>query len=187
MDAYETIKKSLGRLFRFSDEQVALFYRMVVPKSYGKNTAVLKQGQVCNFVAIVLSGSLRLFDPETDRTINFFTELDWLADHDSFMRQKPSINVIEAVEDTEIAVISIHNLHKLLEVSPSFIVLAKMLGNLTPSAQQSVYHTPPIDRYNHLMETRPGWIIRFPQKQLASYLGMTPETFSRIKRKTLFS
>jgi CRP-like cAMP-binding protein len=181
------IKKSLDKLCHLPDEQVELFCSMVTEKTISKNSLVLKQGYICNFVAIVLKGSLRLHNPENERTVSFFTESDWVADHESFVVQRPSINVIEAMEDAEIAIINIHNLHKLIAINPSFIVLMRVLGDLTASTLSSVYHTSPMERYNILMKKHPDWIIRFPQKYLASYLGMTPETFSRMKRKTLFS
>jgi CRP-like cAMP-binding protein len=187
LDTHTKIKTALGKFGRFSDEQVNLFSSMVVIKQVEKSSLVLKRGQVCSFIAIVLKGSLRLYNPENEQTLYFFTEHDCAADHDSFVAQKPAVNCIEATEKSEIAVLSIQNAHKLIEMNQVFLSMGRFLGKLSGSPQLSVYNTSPIERYTELMEKHPEWIIRFPQKQLASYLGMTPETFSRMKRKSLFS
>jgi CRP-like cAMP-binding protein len=153
---------------------------MLVIKTVPKKALLLKVGQVSSHITIVLKGSLRIYN--ADQTLNFFTELDWVADHNSFVSRKPSLNEIEAMEDTEVAIISIYDLHQLIAIDQVFMILGRILANLaiTPSLL-----SPP-EKYNDLMLKHPDWIIRFPQKHLASYLGMTPETFSRMKRKALF-
>jgi CRP-like cAMP-binding protein len=181
MDTYLHVKQAMERLHRFSDEQVTLFHTMLEIKTIPKKAFLLKTGQTCNDIAIVLQGSLRICN--ADQTLNFFTEHDWVADHNSFVSRKPSLNQIEAMEDTEVALISIFHLHSLIATDQAFIILGRLLADLAITASQK---SPP-ERYNELMQQHPDWIIRFPQKYLASYLGMTPETFSRMKRKALFS
>ncbi|OKS84778.1 Crp/Fnr family transcriptional regulator [Mucilaginibacter polytrichastri] len=189
MDNYLHIKTILGKLHHFTDEHIDLFYSMLSVKQLKKNTTLLKPGQVCNFISIVLKGSLRIYhiNNEKEHILSFFTEESWAADHNSFVSQKPSVNTIQTMEPTEVAIISIQNLHKLIETDQQFMILGRILKDLTIPQQLSVHHTSPQGRYDDLMLQHPEWIIRFPQKHLASYLGITPETFSRVKRKHLFS
>lgn len=171
----------MERIHRFTDEQVSLFHSSLEIKTIPKKTFLLKAGQTCTFISIILKGSLRIYNDE--QTLNFFTEHDWVADHNSFVGQKPSLNQIEAMEDTEVAIITIWQLHSLIATDNTFMVLGRLLANFAIVPSQK----PPPEKYKDLMQQHPDWIIRFPQKDLASYLGMTPETFSRMKRKTLFS
>jgi CRP-like cAMP-binding protein len=181
MDTYLHIKQAMTKFHPFSDEQVKLFNDMLEIRTIRKKSFLLKAGQTCSAIAIVLKGSFRVYNP--DQTLNFFTEHDWVADHNSFVGQKPSLNQIEAMEDTEVAIISIYHLHSLIATDPLFMILGRLLGDLAITASLKL----PPERYNELMQQHPDWIIRFPQKHLASYLSMTPETFSRMKRKALFS
>jgi len=87
------------------------------------------------------------------------------------------------MEDTEVAIISIANVHQLIADDPAFMILARLLDKWT----EPVHHGSPELKYKNLMLEHKEWIIRFPQRHLASYLGMAPETFSRMKRKNLFS
>lgn len=181
MNTYLHIKQSMERIHRFSDEQVTLFHSTLEIKTIRKKSYLLKFGQICNTFAIILNGSFRIYNAE--QTLNFFTEHDWVADHNSFVGQKPSLNQIEAMEDTEVAIINIYQLHSLIATDNTFMILGRLLADLaiTPSLKS------PAEKYQDLMQQHPDWIIRFPQKQLASYLGMTPETFSRMKAKKRFS
>jgi CRP-like cAMP-binding protein len=189
LDKHAHIKAILHKLHHFSDEHVNLFYDKLNFKQIRKNGLLLKPGQVCDFVAIVMKGSLRIYHQNEDKehTLSFFTEDSWVADHNSFVSQKPSANTIQAMEPTEVAIISLQNTHKLIEQDQRFMILGRILGELTIPQALSVHHASPQDRYNNLMQQHPDWIIRFPQKHLSSYLGITPETFSRVKRKHVFS
>jgi CRP-like cAMP-binding protein len=177
----------LEKIQSFSPTQIAAFCGMSIEKRLKKRSSLLRQGQTCDFVAIVLKGSLRVYNPDNDQFLNFFTEYDWVADHDSFIKQQPSVNVIDAVEDSAIAIISIKKIHELIKADPAFLTLGRVLGGLTKSPVLSSYNASPAERYNDLMQKHPDWILRFSQKHLASYLGMAPETFSRLKRRCLFS
>ena len=153
-----------------------------------KHEIILAEGQVCNFVIIVLSGSLRQFHAaeEKEHTLNFFCEYDFAADHESFTGQKPSANVIAALEDSLISTISIYRLHDLIAKNQAFFAIGRVMENWT-KATALINLESPQQRFEKLMELHPEWILRFPEKHLASYLNMAPETFSRMKRKSLFS
>ena len=189
LDTYAIIQQSLQNIHPFSEEQIKLFQEHTTVKFLPKNTLLLKPGEVCDFVAILLEGSLRLFHPEgeSEHTLAFYTETDFVGDHDSFTQQQPSKNSIAALEATVVATININKIHLLISLDTAFLVLARIIGEWSIPSQLWVNSPSPIKRFELLMKTHPGWVVRFPQKYLASYLGMAPETFSRMKRKSLFS
>lgn len=187
MDTNQILQTSLEKIQRFSPTQIAAFCGLLTEKRLKKGVNLLRQGQTCDFVAIVLKGSFRVYNPDDDQSLNFFTEHDWVADHDSFIKQQPSVNVIDAIEESVIALISIRKLHELIRSDPAFLALGRVLGGLTKSPVLSSYSASPAERYNDLMQKHADWILRFSQKHLASYLGIAPETFSRLKRKCLLS
>jgi len=182
------IEKALNRVRTFSPDEVEMVVKAADSRAVKKHEIILTEGQVCNFVAIVISGSLRLFNvtEEKEHTLNFFLEYDFAADHESFTGQKPSVNTIAALEDSVIATISIYRLHELIAKNQAFFAIGRVMENWTKATALTNLETPQ-QRFEKLMELHPEWILRFPQKHLASYLNMAPETFSRMKRKSLFS
>ena len=183
-----SIEKALSRVRTFWPAEVEMVMKAAESRAVKKHEIILSEGQICNFVIIVISGSLRLFHAieEKERTLNFFLEYDFAADHESFTGQKPSLNTIEALEDSLIATISIYRLHELIAKNQAFFAIGRVMKNWTKATALTNLETPQ-QRFEKLMELHPEWILRFPQKYLASYLGMAPETFSRMKRKSLFS
>ncbi|WP_295795059.1 Crp/Fnr family transcriptional regulator [Mucilaginibacter sp.] len=183
------IAEALRRIHPFSAGHRDLIINSTKIKELKKNETLLVTGQVCDFIAIVATGSLRLYHltDEKDLTLNFFTEMDFAADNESFIGQKPSTNVIEALEDSLVAILNIDQLHNLIQRDPSFFALGRAMESWTKSTAFTSHINTPQLRYEKLMELKPEWVLRFSQIHLASYLGMAPETFSRMKRKSLFS
>jgi CRP-like cAMP-binding protein len=183
------IAEALKRIHLFSGEHLELIINSTKTRVLKKNEILLARGQVCDFIAIVTFGSLRLFHltDEKDVTLNFFTEMDFTADYESFVSQKPAANQIEALENSVVVLLTIHQLHQLIHHDPSFFALGRVMENWTKSTGLTSQLNTPQLLYEKLMQLHPDWILRFSQIHLASYLGMAPETFSRMKRKSLFS
>jgi CRP-like cAMP-binding protein len=187
MDDFSAIKISLLKLYSFSEEQLNCFAQRLVYKKLKKREFLLKPHQISSCLAFINNGSLRFYT-NTERgelTINFFTERQWVADIESFLIQQPSKNYIEAFEPSDIAFISLQDLHELMDLYPCFRMLNAVIANLTiPTTHlASVSTKNPDKRYEELLLKHPDWINRFPQMQIASYLGMTPETLSRVRAR----
>jgi CRP-like cAMP-binding protein len=187
MTDFSEVRKSLLSIHPFTEQQLKMFTDTFSVKTLEKRDFLLKQNQVCNEVAFILSGSFRLYT-ETEHnewTIKFFTENNWISDLESLMMKQPSNNFIEAMEPSEIATISLESIHQLMELHPSFSMLNSLIANLTVSTNQLVTlkTKSPDLRYKDLLSQNPDWINRFPQMQIASYLGMTPETLSRVRAR----
>ena len=187
MDDNSEIKKSLQTIHNFSDEQLDTFISKLTTKKIDKKEYLLKPSQKCNFMAFINKGSFRFYsltDAE-EPTLHFFTENNWVADYESFILQQATKNFLQAIEDTEVQLISLEDIHLLMEQYPAFRNLASLMNKWTiPSSHYiSISNTSPDDRYKKLLDEHPEWINRFPQMHIASYLGMTKETFSRVKNR----
>lgn len=187
MDDNSEIRKSLKAIHNFSDEQLDAFLSKLTPKKIIKKDFLLKPSQKCCFIAFITKGSFRFYSltDTGEPTLHFFTENNWVADYESLVLQKPTNNFIQALEDTELQVISLDDIHQLMEQFPVFRNLASLMskGIISSSHHISISTSSPDDRYKKLLNEYPEWINRFPQMHIASYLGMTKETFSRVKAR----
>ncbi|MCL6220468.1 Crp/Fnr family transcriptional regulator [Zunongwangia pacifica] len=189
MKAFKEIEKSLLTIYPFTAQQLAMFTNKLSLKEIQKKEFLLKQNQVCSHIAFVVKGSFRLYT-ETEQkewTINFFTENNWVADLESLMLKQPSKNYIEANENSKVARISLIDIHSLMEIHPCFHMLNSLIANLSVSTNQisTLKIKSPDERYQQLLANKPHWMNRFPQMQIASYLGITPETLSRVRARKI--
>ncbi|WP_339877501.1 Crp/Fnr family transcriptional regulator [uncultured Algoriphagus sp.] len=181
------IEKSLSKIHPFSKEQLDLFMGQLDFISLKRKDFLLKKSQVSDGIAFILNGSFRFFEnlDHGELTIKFFVENNWVADLESLLSQQPSTIYIEALEDSEIASISLVNIHRLMDVHPDFQKLNALIADLIipPSYIATINAKSPDERYQELLLKHPQWINRFPQMLIASYLGMTPETLSRVRAR----
>jgi CRP-like cAMP-binding protein len=184
----QQIKASISKIHPFTEDHLQLFMEKISLRSLKKNEYLLSPPKTCSFFALVLQGNFRMFKPAEDKenTLHFFTDNDWVADFESFVAQKPTVNYIQAMGRAEVALLSINDIHQLIHQSPAFLIMGKVMKGWSISTLQytSLINDTPEERYRLLMATHPDWILRFPQMHLASYLGMSRETFSRVKKKT---
>jgi CRP-like cAMP-binding protein len=157
-------------------------------KSYKKGAILLKAGTVSNEYYFVLKGCLRIFyliDGE-ERTTAFFTEFESCSPLCTVNHQ-PSKYYVACVEDSVLLVANTAMEKVVFEKFPRFETLCRIMSEQLLAKNQASFdnfkNSSPEQRYLNLLETRPDLINRVPQHQLASFLGMKPESLSRIRKR----
>lgn len=187
MATHSAIRQSLLQCYPFAEEQLQLFMDRLSTRNLKRKEFLLRPQFIAESMSFVVEGSLRFYTvtPESEISFHFFTEGHWAADIESLLLQRPSSHYLEAVEPATVLSIQLRELHALMDLDPAFRMLNALIANMTISTAHlvSMHTKSPDERYRELMEKHPDWINRFPQHQIASYLGMTRETLSRVRSR----
>jgi CRP-like cAMP-binding protein len=160
------------------------------PVKASKGTILYKQGEPCPYVAFVLKGCLRSYITDENNKahiLEFAPENWWIGDVLSLNRQVPSLFYVDAIEDSELLVAKMDFFQKMPLVFPEFhqLYIYHMHDGLR-SIQKRVRHllgSNAQERYFDFLATYPELGVRLPQHMIASYLGISPESLSRIRNK----
>ena len=186
----EAEKLKLFRQFtNFNDSELEIFMPYFETRMFKKKTILLGIGKVSNEVFYIIKGCIRLYC-EKDReelSTYFFTENMFAGSYDSFLSRRPSKVAIESLEECEVLVLSYEAQEELYKVFP------KMNEFIRKAIEQrfvllhdlfiSYLLNSPEERYITLLNDRPELLQRIPQHQIASFLGVTPVSLSRIRNR----
>jgi CRP/FNR family transcriptional regulator, anaerobic regulatory protein len=160
------------------------------PLELKKREFLLKEGEVsrCNY--FVESGCLRMFynnDKMVEQTTQFALETWWLSDYFSFSKQQPSEYFIQAVEKSIVVAIDFQRQEQLFAEVPQMERYFRIMMQRALAASQLrvklIYQLSKEEMYKHFSTSFPQFLQRVPQYMLASYLGLTPEYLSELRKK----
>lgn len=172
-----------------SDNEELAIRKNTSIRTFEKGTVLLEQGQIAQECYFVLEGCVRQWRIEdgTEKTTFFYTEEQWVDSFESNINQVPSEYYFSCVEESVLVLGNQDKGDELLKQFPNFETIYRKILEKDLSHQQQMmasYITDsPEQRYLKLLENRPELIQRVPQYQLASYLGVQPESLSRIKKR----
>jgi CRP-like cAMP-binding protein len=159
------------------------------PKCLRKRQYFLQEGDVCKHIGFIIKGSSRMYsvdDKGHEHIVHFALEGWWISDPESFLHLTPSRYNIAMCEDTELLVIPVPKALELRHKSRCFELTVKVLDKHSTIAMQKRIHAAigmsAEERYIVLSTSYPQFLDRFPMNMIASYLGVSPETLSRIRR-----
>jgi CRP/FNR family transcriptional regulator, anaerobic regulatory protein len=188
-EATNLLKASIAKIVDVTDDEWKIVLPYFFPMRLKKREPWFNAGSACNEVAFVVSGCIRTYvvNDGQDRSGQFFFENEWYTDYSTWLGKAPTRFGVEAVENTELLLISFRDLERLYQQLPKFERVGRVMAEsalwsvcfqkvtfMKDSAEAS---------YLQLIETRPHVIERVPQHMIASYLGMEPETLSRVRKK----
>lgn len=176
----------LKKAGQFSEEEIVLLQKEVQSHVCVKGTILLKKGDVCSSIYFIKKGAV--YHHTTDesghqRVIDLQVTNDWVLNHKSFTSRKPSEYQIQVYEDSEIYELTMASVHKLIAISQSFLQMGKILEETTSRIQFFDGNYTPDEKYAYILTHKPLILQKFPQTILASYLKITPETLSRVRKR----
>ena len=187
-----SILQNISKHISLTSDEEKLFLSKIEFKSYKSKTILLSAGEIANCTYFVNSGILRSFtinDNIIEHVLHFACEGWWIGDMYSYISQKPGHLFIEVLEDAEVAIITKENQEELYLHIPKlerfFRILAenslvshqeRLMDNLSLTAEE---------RFEKFCTKYPTLIQKVSQKNVASYIGVTPEFFSKMKSRLL--
>lgn len=187
---YELLVANVSKKISLTKEETELFISLVEAKNLVAGEILLREGQVCRCQTFVTKGCLKTFYQDEngfDHIVDFSIEEWWADDLYSLFTQTASRVTIKAIEDTEVLQINKHNLELLFEQIPKFERFFRLLFQNAYISQRdqinSILSASAEERYIDFLKKKPYAEKRFSQKDIASYLGITPQFLSALKKK----
>ncbi len=158
---------------------------------YKKHNAFIAEGKTCRHIAYVIKGSFRYYKTidGADTTTYFSFENNWISAYTSFLTNKPSYITIEAMEDSEVLMLSYEDMQYMYNHHPVWErfgrLMAEYLITCLDERMYSLLLKTPEERYLKALHDNSFYFDRVPQHYIASYLGVAPESLSRIRRRVM--
>ena len=187
---YERILSNIARHIQLTEEEALYFTSILKVRRLRKRQYLVQEGVVCRQESFINKGCLRAYHIDNkgiEHNLQFGIEDWWIGDMYSFLTGSPARLNVDALEDSELFCIDKNDLEQLYSKIPKFERFFRILIQKAFVAQQERVLTALSEtieeRYLHFIQRYPQFEQRLPQHQLASYLGVAPETLSRIRKQ----
>lgn len=184
------IKAFIERIVQPNKEEWKAFEEILQTKKLKRKELLLKEGQVCTFIAFLNSGVLREYSYQHDKeiTVDFVGENQFTSDYQSFILRTPSIQYLEALTDVDLLILkkdAVDALFDKYKIWERFgrLIIEKVFCNVE-AKRKRIIATTHEEQYRDFVASYPEIIQQVPQYYIASYLGLTPEHLSRLRKKS---
>lgn len=189
MTEFTNIRNFISRFLTFTEDEWLMFQSALSRRFLKKGEFLLRAGEVCNHVTFINKGFVRIYNfaHDEDLTINFAFEGNFTTDFASLLPRKPSTDYIVAMEDVEILQLEYNDMQRLYDQAMVWqkfgrLIVEYVLLFIVERNKALLFNTPE-ERYLKLIKERPKVMANVPLKYIASYLGVTPEALSRIRKR----
>lgn len=178
----------IAKYVSLTDDEKNIIISMNTFRTIKKGAILLREGQKSNEIYFVLKGCIRTYYiiDGVEKTTAFYTEMEGLTPH-CVISKAPSEYNISCIEDSVITISNPEMEVEIFNKFPKFESLCRVLSEELLAKQQINFDefktSSPEQRYLNLLQARPDLVQRVPQHQLASYLGITPESLSRLRAR----
>ena len=180
----------IRKYVELSEQEVEILDSYVKPVDLKRREYLITEGEVCRCNYFVEKGCLRMFfnnDKMVEQTIQFALETWWMSDYFSFARQSPSQYMIQAVEKSFVVAVDYSLQDKLFSEVPQMERYFRIMMQRALAASQLrvklIYQLSKEEMYTQFITSFPGFFQRVPQYMIASYLGLTPEYLSELRKR----
>lgn len=183
------IRNFIENITPMADSDWQLFSSKLQEVELKKHSILLKLGEVEKYMYFISKGIVRYYIPkeETDLTFGFLFENEFVTGYDSFLTQTPSEYQIETLADSILWRISLKELEEVYEKTSSGNIIGRKMAEkmflIKSKRELSLLSRTAEERYLDLFSDRPKLLQQIPLKYIASYIGVTPQALSRIRRR----
>jgi len=186
---YELLYRKFTEKIPLTDDEFTYCKTLFKPRKLRRRQYLMQEGDVCRFQAFVEKGILRSFTVDekgAEHVLQFASEGWWIADLSSYLTGEPSLFNIEALEAADLLLIDRPSWEQLMQQLPKLehyfrILIQNSLVATQKRLMQSLSETAE-EKYIRFTQAYPDCVQRVPQHMVASYLGITRETLSRLRR-----
>jgi CRP-like cAMP-binding protein len=187
---FDSLKAHINKRVNLTDGEFAVCKEFFVQKKVRKKQFLLHEGDICRYIGYVVKGCLRVYTVDNkgaEHIIQFAVNDWWVSDLNSYLSGLPAVYNIDALQDSDVLLLEKSAREKLFQAVPkierffrllmeaNYIAMHKRINDaLSASAEE---------RYLSFIKTYPYLFEQIPQNQIASYLGITPQSLSRIRKE----
>lgn len=190
-DEFTPLREFISRLIEIDDNDWRLHQQMLSRRTLKKGEYLLRAGQPSDYVAFVNKGCFRSYSIIRDQEITnyFIFEGEYAADYDTFLKRQPVVEYFQALEDAEVILLHYDDMQVLYEKVPAWQKFGRLMAeylfmHVSQRARDLQYHSPE-DLYVRILKESPHVLERVPQQYIASFLGIQPESLSRIRKRLM--
>jgi len=187
----EKLRKYIETIAKVTDSDWAVFSSLLIKREFSKKKLILSKNEIENYISFIEKGKVRLMIPKAENekeiTFGFSFQGEFISAYDSFLTRTPSLYELETLEETTLWSISYQDIQAVYKTTQIGNMIGRFIAEklflIKSKREQSLLNETSEQRYLNLFKERPNVIKQVPLKYIASYIGVTPQALSRIRKR----